>query len=147
MSCPLSVIQFSSPLFVTALVLFTVLWTIGAWQLIRFWQHNTTFFDVPDTRAYMRARTRCFPTFMAAGFAMLVVGWILAFESPNHGYGSALFIVVFGAVAVFLSSLIVGPVVLLFNRPRWLVPPHLRGDPGYLEVRRRGRRTGSTARR
>jgi hypothetical protein len=144
---PLGTSQFSSPLFVIALVLATLLGAVAAPQLIRFWRHTTTFFDVADRRSYFRARTRCFPTLAAGGLGLLVDGWIFVLDPPSHGYDvvTSIVLVIFGAV--FLGSGVVGPAVLLFNRPRWLVPPHLRGDPGYLEVRRRGPKTGTTTRR
>jgi hypothetical protein len=55
------------------------------------------------------------------------IGWITALAAMTLGF------------AVHIP-------VLLYNRPRWLVPPHLRDEPGAL-AERRARRRGATTRR
>jgi hypothetical protein len=130
---------------VVMLAAFTLFWVLGAVQTVRFWRHTTTSFDYLDRQSYLRARTRCFPVAMLSGLGMIVDGWIFIIAPSGHGYGVLLVIILVLASTVFMSLVIVGPVVLFFNEPKWLVPPHLRADSGYREVRRRRSAKRATA--
>lgn len=129
-----------SPLIVACLVLLTVAWPVSAWQMFQYWHHRTTFFDVPNGPAflYRRARARSLPVAVGAGLPFLTAAWLFVASPPSqHGTANPAQI---AAVVLFMVAgvLIVGiaPLIFLVNRPRRLVPPHLRAQPGYLEDRR-----------
>lgn len=121
------------------LALFTMVWPIAAWQMTLLWRHATKFFDVAGVEfRYRRARTRCMPVVVAAGLPFLVSGWTFVFDepSPNGPADAIQLFAVLGFVASLVAVFVLAPSVFLLNRPKLLVPPHLRQEPGYLTERR-----------
>jgi hypothetical protein len=61
-----------------------------------------------------------------------------AADTPHLGRGTGLAILISVAGMVACLGLLLA--ITYINRPRFLVPPHLRGDPGAIAGRRRRRR-------
>jgi hypothetical protein len=76
------------------------------------------------------------PVGVAGGVFLVLAGWTLTIDqvffndgTPLEGLGTALFSGMLACAAASVS-------VHYFNRPKWLVPPRLRHDPGLLAERR-----------
>lgn len=129
-----------SPGFVAGLAALTVGWCLAIDQVVRMWHHSTSFFDVDRTPKlrYRRARVRAIPAGVLTGLPFLIAAWILAFDKPKHAVNpdAGQLVALACAVLVAIGIFAVVPAIVLFNRPRRLVPPHLRDQPGYLDERR-----------
>jgi hypothetical protein len=75
---------------------------------------------------------------ISAGFAVITV--IAGVFSPQPRPGSVVFWVDVPALAVVLVFTSILMSVIWFNRPRFIVPPHLRGELGAVAEWRRSRR-------
>lgn len=121
------------------MVVLTLLWPLAMRQVKRLWLGETRSRRYGSP--YSQARIRALPIIIAAGVPMIVAGWVLALDYPQPGVRAdgwqllALFSILTVAFVVFL----IAPCIVLFNRPRRLVPQHLRNSPGYLAERRGGR--------
>ena len=69
------------------------------------------------------------PPTVLGGVALLAIGCTVLANTGNSGglYVTSLTLVAAGLASIFLSI-----VVLLFMRPRFLVPPYLRGRSGFV---------------
>lgn len=141
------VVADAPPIVLACLAMLTLAWPVAAWQTRRFWRHETTFFDVAAQASYRRARSRTMPVVVFGSLPFLASGWTFVADPPVAGRADAAQVL---ALVAFVVSCVlvlgVGPSVLLFNRPRWAVPPHLRRDYGYLRrPQRRQRRSPSVS--
>lgn len=114
---------------------------------LRSWRHQQPFGSAPSSQRR--------PTLQAgAARALLVLGvfhWLLgimmglmlyldatgvlnrAYQQPPIGLGILLLILIVGTVA----SAYVAVSIAYFNRPLFLVPPHLREQPGIISIRKK----------
>ncbi len=125
-------------LVIACLVVMTLLWPLAAMQGAKLWRHSTEFFDAPSG-SYRRARIRSFPVFICVGLLILASVWCLVLDQgrPPASPDAIRRVALSGFLAATFLGLVVGPSIVLFNRPRCAVPPHLRQDAGHLAERRR----------
>jgi hypothetical protein len=92
----------------------------------------------PFSRAHWNGVVRCY---VAVGpfVAVFVSAGVLGarFEGTLSPALENLIFVVGGGSFLVMMCIYAG--VILWNRPKFIVPPHLRGAPGLLEARRRSR--------
>jgi hypothetical protein len=115
--------------------LMTIVWPVAVVQILRMWNHQTTFFDVAGTSnlRYRRARVRTFPMGVLLGGLLLAAAWMFAISPPSQG-GKPNVIQVVGLITfllVVVLAITLLPTIFLFNRPKRLVPPHMRNQLGY----------------
>ena len=88
---------------------------------------------------------RGLPVAVVAAWAMLIGVPLTVIGMAQHGTIADLFAIALGAVLFFIVlAAITWLTVVLFNRPRFAVPPHLRNRPGLIASPIRSRR-GSRA--
>ena len=112
-----------------AVAFFVVVLPIAYTQLPKIWRHQTTFYDRPQWwwvwgDALWRAFARIVPISIFAMSAATLALLASAVSVPSVATWLAF-------VAVFLAGL--AAAITLFNQPKFLVPPHLRQEPGALE--------------
>jgi hypothetical protein len=112
---------------------FTVLWAVGIVRLRSFWNYEPPRITIDAQASVIPAsilltfRRQAPIAVIAAGF-FICVGWLtILFTNDLWVIAPAL---LFGALT--LVGLVLIASVWLFNRPRRLVPPHLRDLPGLL---------------
>jgi len=79
--------------------------------------------------AAVRANVRALPAVAIIGTALYATALILPLVDVTSTLGQ---ITVGILIGVSAAALVLVPAVVLFNRPRWAVPPHLRGAPGLI---------------
>ncbi len=138
-----------------AFVIFFALAVAGTYRLPRYWRGETSVIPLmsrwwPFGGPLLRGWERSMPAAFASGWSLLVAfvtGSLAAAgkrtdSQPLHD----LAYVGIAAIGVFFLSLFVMATVVLFNRPKFIVPPHLRQQPGAVQEwfrairRRRGSR-------
>jgi hypothetical protein len=105
----------------------------GGGGLARFWARG----GVPPERAIAYDRSAV-PMALMMGFVGLLL-LSVAVTGPRLGPGTG---GLWAAAAFLVLSLLSGIVywtVMQFNKPRFLVPPRLRAEPGLAAIRRRSR--------
>jgi len=112
---------------------------VAARQIPRLWTHASSYWDVkphgvPWSEAAWEGWVRALPAACVGGAALDVAAWIAVLLSKSAASKAALA----AASAVWLLAMVIAGAIILFNRPRWLVPPHLRRQPGLIS-RHRGR--------
>jgi hypothetical protein len=88
------------------------------------------------SRAGWRGIVRLLGLAMPLAYVPILLIIVLATLGASGPAFDAVAIVVLGAATVFMVTAM--PAVFLFNRPRWLVAPHLRHQPGYIAERFNG---------
>ncbi len=87
-----------------------------------------------------RGHARATLPVMAAGYAVFGLGFVVViFPDPAPGQETALGLLVAVLVLCCLLAIALYWSIVLFNRPKFLVPPPMRDDLGALEARRRRR--------
>jgi hypothetical protein len=87
----------------------------------------------PLWRGYVRGMAAVGATFVVDLLLILLVIW-----GPG---GDAVLLAIAAALVLSLTAgLVLAVTIALFNRPRWAVPPHLRGQPGAVREWRPRRR-------
>ena len=78
------------------------------------------------------------PAAVGAGAPFLAACWLFAFSPTTRGAGPTALelIAVVCCVLAAISIFGIVPAIVLFNRPKCLVPPNLRDQPGYIDDRR-----------
>ncbi len=92
----------------------------------------------PFSDPLWRGVARAFP--VQGGCVLLLIGGGIAADligEGSQGYDVAMSVGLVGLLGIFLLAL----PITFFNRPRFLVPPHQRDEPGALAEWRRARRT------
>jgi hypothetical protein len=127
---------------VLAIVVLAGIVGLYAVAIKRIWQ-GTSEYDPSDPPAWWpfslplwRGVARAFP--VQGACAILVIGGGIAADlagkgSPGYDFGMSVGLA--GLLGLFLLAL----PITFFNRPRFLVPPHQRQDPGALAEWRRAR--------
>lgn len=108
----------------------------------RVWQGTSELDDSnpapwwPFSDALWRGTARAFPALGACVIVLIGAGIAgdLA-EKDSTGYNVAMSVGLVGLLGIFLLGL----PITFYNRPRFLVPPHQRDDPGTLAEWRRAR--------
>lgn len=102
-------------------------------QMLRLWRHSPTRLDDDSLHGasaapFFRAYRRALPVFAALFVPMLTVilAQVTISQSPIDGIGLNI------AFALAVSSVILALSVVLVNRPKTVVPPHLRDEPGLI---------------
>jgi hypothetical protein len=109
-------------------------------RLPRIWRHEAPYFDrVPGWwiwgDALWRGWVRALPTGVGLGW-YLILGYVLLIsvipQTPEKGRFGMIIPAWFGLPFLFLFGLGFGVMaaIALFNRPKVLVPPHPRDEPG-----------------
>lgn len=123
-------------------VIFAIGLAVATVLLPRHWKHEIGTLD--GAGEFVTSVMRIMPIAIAGGW-LTVGGAILLPFVPSEPPESLAFAVPF-ALAVFLAALLICT-VWFWNRPKFLVPPHLRDQPGTLtgifRRPRRGRRSSS----
>ncbi|GAA4912616.1 hypothetical protein ACFPM3_23945 [Streptomyces coeruleoprunus] len=123
----------------TALVFMT-------WRAIRLWRHPEVIDDFSTAFAFLpfgedvrrgEVRSVLLTVITMWSAAVLFVGGLTLTEAEISTAGAY---VAAGAVLVILLCLLCELSVILFNRPKFVVPPHMRADLGVLAARRARRR-------
>jgi hypothetical protein len=104
-------------------------------QAFQIWRNEPARIDnyrpaTPFGRAMLRAQRRSFVLVLALGLPLLAAALVfLAAGGPSSaaGEGARGVLIAFACLAVVLII-----PVDLFNRPSFLVPPHLRDEPGLI---------------
>lgn len=118
---------------VGALAVLTVGAIVALRQLPRLWNHESAFWDQKPngfvwSDAVWAGWVRAALVSCCGGLAMIIAGWTLVLGSPSTVTKAIVIVFFLGMfMALGLAMLIV-----LFNWPKLLVPPHLRGEPGVL---------------
>lgn len=121
--------------------------SILAWsQVPKLWRHETKIWDgrAPSWwlwgEALFRGWVRSLVVATAAGTALVILSAVVLavdpdYDAPSDARESQAEIVA-GAVAVGVWVLLTLTMfsVILFNRPKFLVPPHLRGERGAIQL-------------
>lgn len=63
-------------------------------------------------------------------------GWALVLDQACFNDGLGLKVVGGGLLAAMVACAVAGVFIHYWNRPKFLVPPHLRNDPGLFAERR-----------
>ena len=123
----------------TALVFMT-------WKAIRLWRHPEVTDDFSSAFAFLpfgddvrrgEVRSVLLTVVTLWSAALLFAGGLTLGEGEVSTAGAY---VVAGAVVVILLCLLCEVTVILFNRPKFVVPPHMRADPGVITARRARRK-------
>jgi hypothetical protein len=128
---------------VITIVIFVAILALFALAITRIWQGRSELDGSsppswwPFSDALWRGVMRAFPV-QAACFTLLVGGGIGAdlAGKDSSGYDIGMSIGLIGLLGIFLLAL----PITFFNRPRFLVPPHQRDEPGALAEWRAARR-------
>jgi hypothetical protein len=129
---------------VFAIVVFAGIVGLYALAIKRIWQGTSELDDSdpapwwPFSDALWRGTARASPVLGAC--AILVIGGGIAGDlagKDTPGYDVAMSVGLVGLLGLFLFAL----PITFFNRPRFLVPPHQRDDPGAVAEWRRARRS------
>lgn len=135
-----------SAVHMVALIVMAVLAVGGVLLLPRFWRgelasmyehasRDVWLWGEPLRRGFIRG----LHLGVLGSVVMVFLGFAAAALEPTESIGP----VVGAALVLFFALLVLGGSVALFNRPRWVVPPHARNEPGAVHewrVRRRERR-------
>lgn len=139
----------ATPIYLYAVGCFAVVYLLAA---RKYWRGEVGDSDDEPPSAWPFSREHwhgVVRTYVAAGPCVLAfvgaggVNWAFPVIEPTP-LGSLLTGISAGAL-LLTGALYAG--IILWNRPKALVPPHLRSAPGLLEVRRRRRRRRSARRR
>jgi hypothetical protein len=125
----------------TALVFMT-------WKAIRLWRHpevvddfSTAFAFLPFGEDVRRGEVRSVLLTVVSlwSAAVLFVGGLTLTEEETSGLNASDYTAA-GAVVVILLCILCEVAVILFNRPKFVVPPHMRADLGVIAARRARRK-------
>jgi hypothetical protein len=128
---------------VVSIIVFVAMLGLFALAITRIWQGRSEL-DAgsppgwwPFSDALWRGVARAFPV-QAACVILLIGGGIGAdlAGKDSAGYAIGMTVGLAGLLGIFLLAL----PITFFNRPRFLVPPHQRDEPGALAEWRRARR-------
>lgn len=109
------------------------MWRGVGWPL-SYWLRNSPF-HTPEGRAGLDRAS----LMEGVGLAFMAVGLVAgALAGPRLGAEPDYVVVVVAMTGVFVSFCLVVS-IMFFNQPKFLVPPHLRAEPGILAFRRRER--------
>jgi hypothetical protein len=119
---------------------------LAARNLPRLWRNEIRSFDRmqawwPLGMALWRGWVRGMPLAFFAGCFLLVaviVGAFVPQDSDSEGFAAPAWYVI-PVLGTFFMSLVLFFSVVLVNRPRFVVPPHLRDQPGALKEWLRGK--------
>ena len=122
------------------LLLFTALCAASVPGFLKTWRGESTVAAVPRLGflALIKRRQdkiRAGPALLISGYLLCLTGWVLAFSGrgPEMSVLAGVLVVVsFGAS---VTSFFCVATVVLFNRPKCLVPPHLRRQWGSVKAR------------
>jgi hypothetical protein len=123
---------------IVCIALLTLAWPLAALQVSRLWRHVSGVIGVGGSPAsYRHARLRALPTLVGAALALLVSAWLYVADPPSGSTADVPQVVALVSFIIAISSaLAIAPLVVLFNHPKALVPPHMRHEPGFLNARR-----------
>ncbi|GGP57357.1 hypothetical protein ACFT1B_15890 [Streptomyces griseoincarnatus] len=116
------------------------------WKAIRLWRHpeviddfSTAFAFLPFGKDVRRGEVRSvlLTVITLWSAAVLFVSGLTLAEDEISTAGAY---VIAGAVVVILLCLLCEASVILFNRPKFVVPPHMRADLGVIATRRARRK-------
>jgi hypothetical protein len=115
-----------------AIVIFTVVWLWALTQARAWWRYVPPPEGTPErTKGWLLARRNRPCTLILGGF-LLSASWFALLASGPNGVSWAK--PVAGGLAVAtLVTFVVSTAIILYNRPRWLVPPGVRYEPGLLQ--------------
>jgi hypothetical protein len=125
-----------------AFVIFFTLAIAATYRLPRYWRGEISVIPSmsrwwPFGGPLLRAWERSMPAAFAAGWSLIVAfltGWLAAVGKRTDSQPLRdLAYVGIAAIAVFFLSLFVVATVVLINRPKFIVPPHLRQQPGAVQ--------------
>jgi hypothetical protein len=123
--------------------IFAVLVVGYLFVIARIWQGRSEYDPTrppafwPFSDALWRGVARAFP--VQGGCVLLLIGGGITADligKDGSGYDIAMAVGLAGLLGIFLLAL----PITFFNRPRFLVPPHQRDEPGALAEWRRARR-------
>lgn len=120
----------------------------GAWQCYLLWgnperatilsdrvSHGMGRGDLERSRAHVRA----LPVAVTLGALLIVELLVLSFLQGEDQLDAAAPVALAGML-LNISLLVLWSLIFWLNRPRFLVPPHMRGDKGFVQVARVRRR-------
>lgn len=99
-----------------------------------------------DDREKARAMVRGFPAVCLACWGLALVGISVALEEMRPEwrlYGLPIWSGVVVGLGLLLVGVLLDVLIIRVNRPGFLVPPHLRWEPGYDEIERARARANS----
>lgn len=118
---------------IAAFVVFTIGLAVATLLLPRYWRHEIRTLDRAQSGSALgdvtEAGLRIMPIAIAGGW-LLVCGFMLLPLLPRERPESLLFVVPY--TVALLTIVVLVFTVWFLNRPRFLVPPHLRDRPGTL---------------
>lgn len=116
-------------------------------QMRRLWRNEPTKYDAqPEAwrggSALWQAYRRTIPLLVLLAFPVIGGGLVMGIAGgPGNPVGEVARVVLVGASMLVLMLI---PMVTAFNRPGFLVPPHLRNEPGLLHALLARRREDGT---
>ncbi len=125
-----------------AFAIFITLAIAATYRLPRYWRDEISVVPAmsrwwPFGDPLLRGWERSMPAAFAAGWSLVVAfvtGWLATVGKRTDSQTlHDLAYVGFAAIGVFFLSLFVLATVVLFNRPKFIVPPHLRLQPGAVQ--------------
>lgn len=128
------------------LVFFTLGPVIMTWKAIQLWKNANLVDDFMDAFSFLpfgkevrRGEVRSFGLSVTSVWGVAVLIWLALTDSDS----SAPSFVLIAALVTILVPLLCEVSVVLFNTPKFVVPPHMRSDAGVLAARRARRAAGS----
>jgi hypothetical protein len=124
--------------FVLAVVILSLMCLAAIPVAWRLWTNQAPFFDAHGDRKIdriQRARARSLPSVVVSAFAMICAA-VTNMVDPikPHGTLTGLQVVTMIFGLAFFGFGICSMFVFSYNRPKCLVPPHLREGPGYRDT-------------
>jgi hypothetical protein len=111
---------------------------LAAVGLVRLWRTEAVSRRMPSWWPYGGALWRGFTRAMPAGalgfwilIAAIVVGAFVPADETSFGLHAPVWYVV-ATVILFVGALVLQATIVLFNQPKFLVPPYMRDEPGAL---------------
>jgi hypothetical protein len=122
-------------------LLFTALCAASVPAFVQMWRGESTAATLPRYRLsalikFREDRVRAGLAAMVSAYVLCLTGWMLPFvRSATHTSAAAL-VLVLVLSGTCLASFVSIATVVLFNRPKFLVPPRLRRQWGSIKARR-----------
>jgi hypothetical protein len=115
------------------------------WKAIQLWRkpeladwYMHTFAFLPFGDDVRRGEVRSVALTATSLWGATLLIWLALLDTD----ASAPSIILVAALVVLLLPVVCEVSVVLFNRPKFVVPPHMRADPGVIAARRRHRKGG-----
>jgi hypothetical protein len=131
------------------LVVFTAICAASVPAVVSTWRGQSTAAALPGYSLFAfltrrKDRIRAGPSAAVSAYVLCLASWVVFLVGPADDPSVTVTVVVLALVGLWLASLLGIATVALFNRPKFLAPPHLRRQWGSLRARRSRRRRART---